>query len=253
MKRLPLKELEKLVKENPGKELLKALEEDDRKGAKTLAKRLYDKLKRAEDKKKKIEEMFLFERAITYGKENVAGADEAGRGPLAGPIVAAAVILDNNRQWIGLEDSKSLPKNMREEAYDEIKENAICYGVGIVNVRIIDEVNILNANMLALEKALEKLKLQSDMVLFDGDRVPPGYIDRGEAIIKGDKKAASIAAAGIMAKVTRDRIMDDLDKNFPGYGFSSNRGYPTKKHYLAIERFGPTPIHRKSFLKERGF
>lgn len=250
--KLSLKELKKIARENPSYELLEALKNDKRKGAATIVRWLEQYLDELLQKKKKTREMYLFEEIMAPEKEIIAGVDEAGRGPLAGPIVGAAVVLDKKKNWMWLEDSKGLKKSEREEIYQEIKEKALDYSLGIVNVKKIDDLNILNANMLAQKKALDKLKIQPEYILFDGNNIPGGYEKKGEAIVKGDKKAASIAAAGIVAKVVRDKIMAHLHNKFPEYGFYNNKGYPTRGHYKALKEYGPTPVHRRSFLKGQG-
>ena len=177
----------------------------------------------------------------------VAGCDEAGRGCLAGPVVAAAVILPPHFKLKGLNDSKKLTEKMREELFPLVKEKALFWGVGMYSPQEIDEVNILNASFYSMHRALDKLKDQPKLILVDGNRfIPYKNIDH-ECIIKGDGKYLSIAAASILAKVTRDKLMEDLDKDFPGYDWKKNKGYPTVKHRAAIKELGPTVQHRQSF------
>jgi len=176
----------------------------------------------------------------------IAGVDEAGRGCLAGPVVAGAVILDENRPIHGLRDSKALSEKRRNELFEQIHEKALAYSVGMTAAEEIDRINILRAALLAMEKAVLSLGRKPDFLLIDGNSKTSLPI-RQEAIIKGDSKCASIAAASIVAKVTRDRIMTEIETEYPGYGFSRHKGYPTKEHLGALRNLGPCPIHRKSF------
>lgn len=183
----------------------------------------------------------------------LCGIDEAGRGPLAGPVVAGAVILPDGVEIIGLNDSKKLSEKKRDNLYDVILEKALYYGIGYASHEEIDEINILNATYLAMRRAVEDLLAQDavgiDLLLVDGNRDPKiGYPTR--TVVKGDGTSASIAAASILAKVTRDREMLQLDQEYPAYGFAKHKGYPTKAHYQAIEENGICPIHRKTFLKK---
>lgn len=183
----------------------------------------------------------------------LCGIDEAGRGPLAGPVVAGAVILPDGVEIIGLNDSKKLSEKKRDNLYDIILEKALYYGIGYASHEEIDEINILNATYLAMRRAVENLLAQGavgiDLLLVDGNRDPKiGYPTR--TVVKGDGTSASIAAASILAKVTRDREMLQLDQEYPAYGFAKHKGYPTKAHYQAIEENGICPIHRKTFLKK---
>lgn len=178
----------------------------------------------------------------------ICGIDEVGRGPLAGPVMAAAVILPKNCNLLYINDSKQLSEKKRELLYDEIMEQAISVGVGSIPPNQIDEVNILNATYQAMRQALANLKVKPDILLNDAVTIPEVTIKQ-LPIIKGDAKSVSIAAASIIAKVTRDRIMTAYDKIFPGYHFASNKGYGSSEHVEAIKRMGPSPIHRSSFLK----
>ena len=177
----------------------------------------------------------------------IAGVDEAGRGPLAGPVVAAAVILDHSKPIIGVNDSKKLSETKREQLYSEIIDRAICWQVSIVSVQIIDEINILQATLKAMQNAVLALAVTPDICLIDGNKVPSKISHFSKAIIKGDSKIASIAAASIIAKVTRDRIMLDLHKIHPEYNFASHKGYPTKEHLKAVDKYGILDCHRKTF------
>ena len=176
----------------------------------------------------------------------IAGVDEAGRGCLAGPVVAGAVILDENRPIHGLRDSKALSEKRRNELFEQIHEKALAYSVGMTAAEEVDRINILRAALLAMEKAVLSLGRKPDFLLIDGNSKTSLPI-RQKAIIKGDSKCASIAAASIVAKVTRDRIMTEIETEYPGYGFSRHKGYPTKEHLGALRNLGPCPIHRKSF------
>ena len=178
----------------------------------------------------------------------VCGCDEAGRGPLCGPVVAAAVILPIDAEIPGLDDSKKLTEKKREALFDVIKERAIAYGIAEATPAEIDEINILNASMLAMRRAIEMLSVRPDCALIDGNH-NRGFDLPAFPIVKGDSKSMSIAAASILAKVTRDRGCIDLDKAYPMYGIAKHKGYPTKDHMDAVREFGPSPIHRKTFLK----
>ncbi|MDP3519020.1 MAG: ribonuclease HII [Hydrogenophaga sp.] len=176
----------------------------------------------------------------------IAGVDEAGRGPLAGPVVAAAVILDDLRPIAGLADSKKLSPAKRERLYDEIRAKALCCSVAEASVEEIDRLNILQATLLAMRRAVEGLRLTPAKVLVDGNRLPPLPM-LAEAIVKGDSKVAAISAASILAKVTRDRWCAQYHAEFPAYGFEGHKGYGTAEHLAALREHGPCPQHRKTF------
>ena len=176
----------------------------------------------------------------------IAGVDEAGRGPLAGPVVVAAVILDDLNPIRGLADSKVLTARKREKLYDEIRAKALCCSVAEASVDEIDQFNILQATMLAMRRAVEGLRLKPSLVLVDGNRLPVLAM-RAEAIVKGDSKVAAISAASILAKVTRDRWCAELDAQYPQYGFAGHKGYGTAGHLLALQTHGACPQHRKTF------
>ena len=191
--------------------------------------------------------MYAYERAcLNKGYKYIAGIDEAGRGALAGPVVAAAVILPTECQIEGLKDSKQLTAKQRNVLVDVIQAQAISVGVGIIDNNTIDEVNILQATLQAMNKAVAQLAHQPDYLLVDGSKMPDSHIS-GEAIPKGDNLSVSIAAASIVAKTTRDRLMIEFDSIYPEYSFPQHKGYPTVRHRRAIMKFGPTDIHRKSF------
>jgi ribonuclease HII len=176
----------------------------------------------------------------------VAGVDEAGRGPLAGPVVAAAVILDDKKRILGLADSKVLTALAREKLYDKIREKALCCSVGMASVEEIEELNIFHATMLAMKRAVEGLRLKPVKVLVDGNRLPKLDV-LSEAIVDGDAKIKSISAASIIAKVTRDRMLVELHEQFPHYGFAAHKGYSTPEHLEALRVHGPCPHHRRFF------
>jgi len=176
----------------------------------------------------------------------VAGVDEAGRGPLVGAVVAAAVVLDKEHPIAGLNDSKKLTPKKREQLALEIKEHARAWAISSVGPEVIDEINILQASLLAMKQAVESLSIQADFALIDGNKLPELTCDAA-AIVKGDARVAAIAAASILAKVERDRQMDVLHNTFPQYEFNRHKGYPTKVHFALLEEFGPCVEHRKSF------
>ncbi|HEY8938768.1 MAG TPA: ribonuclease HII [Cellvibrio sp.] len=180
----------------------------------------------------------------------LAGCDEVGRGPLAGDVVAAAVILDFDNPIAGLDDSKKLTEKKREQLFDEIQIKAKSWCVARASVAEIDKINILQASLLAMTRAVQGLHIQPEHVLVDGNKLPK-WKYQAEAVVKGDSRVAAISAASILAKVTRDREMVLLDKEFPGYGFADHKGYPTKVHMDALEKLGITPIHRTSYAPVR--
>ena len=182
------------------------------------------------------------------GYNFICGCDEAGRGPLCGPVVAAAVILPFGENIEGLNDSKKLTEKKREKLFDVIREKAIAYAIAEASPEEIDEINILNASMLAMRRAVEALSVKADFALIDGN-CSRGFTIPTETVVKGDAKSASIAAASILAKVTRDRQCIELDEKYPEYGIAKHKGYPTKDHMDAVRMHGPSPIHRRSFLK----
>jgi len=195
---------------------------------------------------------FTFEKSLIPSDATfVCGLDEAGRGPLAGPVFAGAVILPEDYIPEGLNDSKKLSEKKREALFEEITKNAIAWGYGTASPEEIDEINILNASMLAMKRAVEMLSVKPDFLLVDGN-IARGFDIKAVPVIKGDAKSPSIAAASIVAKVLRDRECMEMDRIYPEYGFAKHKGYPTKAHFEAVEKHGVSPIHRKSFLKKRG-
>ncbi|MCW9088787.1 MAG: ribonuclease HII [Gammaproteobacteria bacterium] len=187
---------------------------------------------------------------FSFAGRLVAGVDEVGRGPLAGPVVTAAVILDSTRPIEGLADSKAMSEKKRERLFDEIREKALAWAIGRCEVEEIDRLNILQATMVAMQRAVADLSPAPDHVLVDGNRCPV-LACTAEAVIKGDSRVAAISAASILAKVTRDREMVELDQQYPGYGLAGHKGYPTKAHVEALQTLGVTPIHRTSFAPVR--
>ena len=230
-------------------EYIDILRNDERKSVQNLAVRLAKKLDNIRKEEERLEKINLFEDEGYYkGYTYIGGIDEAGRGPLAGPVVAAVVVFKKGTKIEGINDSKKLSEAKRDELFNIIKEQALDYGIGIVNNEEIDEFNILNATYMAMKKAINCLKHTPDYLLVDAATIPGINIDQ-KPIIKGDSKSISIAAASILAKVTRDSLMYQYDEIYPEYGFKGHKGYGTKEHYEAIEKNGITPIHRKSFLK----
>lgn len=182
----------------------------------------------------------------------LCGVDEAGRGPLCGPVCVAAVILDPANPIEGLNDSKKLSEKKREALFPEIKQKALAYHVVMVGPETIDELNILRATMLGMKQAVEGLSIRPEYVLIDGNRCPELSVPC-EAVVKGDAKSASISAASILAKVSRDHYMEKLAQEYPQYQLQKHKGYPTKEHYALLDQYGVAPIYRKSFLKKRGY
>ena len=224
-----------------------AHEKDERAGVQALINKAKKKRLDYEKELLRTEKMKEYERkyaSFSY----ICGIDEVGRGPLAGPVVAGAVILPRDCQILYLNDSKQLSEKKREELYEVIMENAVSTGLGFVSPERIDEINILQATYEAMRQAIGKLEKEPDLLLNDAVTIP-GVEIRQVPIIKGDAKSVSIAAASIIAKVTRDRLMVQYDEIYPEYGFASNKGYGAAAHLEALKKYGPTPIHRRSFLK----
>ncbi|BDF70889.1 ribonuclease HII [Oscillospiraceae bacterium] len=194
-------------------------------------------------------DLWALERACRAGGIGlVCGADEAGAGPLAGAVYAGAVILPDGLALEGLNDSKQVSPKNRDRLFDEIREKAVAWAVAWVDEGEIDRINILNARMLAMDKAIHLLEPAPEFALIDGNR-NKGITIPNATVVKGDSRSASIAAASILAKVSRDRYMEELDRRYPEYGFARHKGYPTKAHYEALRKYGPCPVHRKTFLK----
>ena len=232
-------------------ELMGIYHEDGRVGVGKILERAQKKLDTYNKELDRVQSMLSYERQ--YGEYGViCGIDEAGRGPLAGPVVAAAVILDVNCPILYVNDSKKLSEKKREELYDEIMEKAVSVGVGIASPETIDEINILQADYVAMREAVSQLTPKPEVFLNDAVTIP-GIEGRQVPIIKGDAKSISIGAASIVAKVTRDRLMEQYADVFPEYDFASNKGYGSAAHIAALKEYGPTPIHRHSFIKNFGF
>ena len=201
-------------------------------------------------KETKAIDWFAYEKeARAQGFTAICGVDEAGRGPLAGPVYAAAVILPEGCGIDGLNDSKKLSEKKREELFDQIIERAVAYGVACAEVEEIEAINILNATYLAMTRAVEQLQVPADFAMIDGNRLPPMLKIPARTIVKGDANSASIAAASILAKVSRDRYMLKMAELYPQYEFAKHKGYGTELHTNLIREYGPSPIHRRSFLK----
>ena len=220
--------------------------EDTRSGVQALIRRSEMQREALEKETARIYQLQQYER--DYENEGlICGIDEVGRGPLAGPVVAGAVILPKNCEILYLNDSKQLTAKKRDELYDVIMREAVAVGIGYASPARIDEINILQATYEAMREAISKLSVKPDVLLNDAVKIPQVDI-RQVPIIKGDAKSVSIAAASIVAKVTRDRLMEEYDKVLPGYGFASNKGYGSAEHIAALKEIGPSPIHRQSFI-----
>lgn len=229
---------------------IETLKLDSRKGVKNIIDSTLKTHEKIKLEKKRLETLTLFEQdLIAQGYKRIVGIDEVGRGPLAGPVVTAAVMLKELDIYEGINDSKKVPLKHRERLFEELQETAVEIAFGMASPEEIDELNILNATKLAMKRAIENLSEKPDHLLIDAVRLDDIDIDQTN-LIKGDEKSVSIAAASIMAKVTRDRIMEGYDKKYPGYDFASNKGYGTSRHYDGLNSLGYTEIHRKSFIKD---
>jgi ribonuclease HII len=225
---------------------VEAFLDDSRAGVQAAIKRRKKEILAAQAEEERLETMLAFERqAYAQDFEYVAGIDEVGRGPLAGPVVTAAVILPQNCKIKGLNDSKKIPKSKHEAIFNEVQEKALAIGIGLVDNDTIDQVNIYQATKIAMLQAIEKLEVEPQCLLIDAMELDINLPQK--SIIKGDAKSASIAAASIVAKVTRDRLMTDYAQKYPYYDFEHNAGYGTAKHLAGLEVYGITPIHRKSY------
>lgn len=220
---------------------------DERAGVQRVYRKLLEQRKNWETEEQRIAELFLWEKRFGSPQVRVAGVDEAGRGPLAGPVAAAAVIMDPSSLIPGLNDSKRISPAKRSKLADSIKEKAIAWGVGWASVEEIDNLNIRQASFLAMKRAIEALPIQPDIVLVDGSDAIPNITLRQQPLVGGDRISASIAAASIIAKVARDAHMDELHQMYPNYGFNKHKGYPTKEHFQALEQYGTCPVHRTTF------
>lgn len=244
-----IQEIKERFKNTPMQELPAFCEiyrADERKGVQKLVEQGHKRIAALEKEKERLKQMREFEREYEH-LGYICGIDEVGRGPFAGPVVAGAVILPPDCEILYVNDSKQLSEKMREQLYDEIMEKAVSVAVGYASPQRIDEINILQATYEAMREAVSKLAVTPQILLNDAVTIPQITIPQ-VPIIKGDAKSISIAAASIVAKVTRDRLMREYDKIMPEYGFASNKGYGSKEHIEAIKKYGPTPIHRRSFI-----
>ena len=228
--------------------IIEKYKDDTRSGVVKLIQSAEKNIEKNEKELARMYRMFNYERQYR-GEGNVCGIDEVGRGPLAGPVVAAAVILPEDCDILYLNDSKQLTDKKRRELFPIIKEQAIAYGIAMVDEKTIDEVNILNATFVAMKDAISQLSVRPDLALIDGNRTSEFGVE-AIPVVKGDARDASIAAASILAKVTRDTFMEEMDKQYPEYGFAVHKGYGTRRHYDAIREYGMCPIHRRTFLKK---
>ena len=226
---------------------IETYESDTRGGVQTAVNQARKRIEKLEAEKARIEQLKVYEKKYA-NCSYICGIDEAGRGPLAGPVVAGAVILPKDCDILYINDSKKLSPAKREMLYDEIMEKAVAVGVGIISPKRIDEINILQATYEAMREAIRKLGVTPDILLNDAVTIP-GVDIKQVPIIKGDAKSISIGAASIIAKVTRDRLMEEYDKIMPEYGFASNKGYGAAKHIEALKKYGASPIHRETFIK----
>jgi len=227
--------------------IIEKYKNDERAGVKTALSQALKKIEKYNAEMTRVEGMCYFEKKYA-AFANICGIDEVGRGPLAGPVMAAAVILPKDLRIPYINDSKKLSASKREELYEIISEKALAIGLGMVNQERIDEINILQATYEAMHQAISHLKITPDYLLVDAVHIPKVDIPQA-GIVKGDAKSISIAAASIIAKVTRDRIMTDYDKVYPEYGFAGNKGYGSAEHIEALKKYGPCPLHRKTFIK----
>lgn len=250
IKKMSLKKLQNLILERGPEiypEVIRILGQDPRSGAQKLVRLCHTKLEEWERERERLARMFSYERQVwAMGYKLVAGLDEAGRGPLAGPVVAAAVILPEEVYLPGLDDSKRLSPKRRLELYEQIKRSAVGIGIGMVHPDGIDEANVMMATYKAMVKAAQNLPTPADYLLIDALHLP-GVSQPQSPIVGGEGLSCSIAAAGIVAKVARDEHMVEMDKLYPQYGFANHKGYGTAEHREALEKHGPCPIHRKTF------
>lgn len=246
---MTIREIRQILEQTEPEQLEAVLNDyqgDERSGVKKLLLQ-YEKKKTAYEKEKqRIYKMGEYERA-QKNASYICGIDEVGRGPLCGPVVAAAVILPKDCEILYVNDSKQLSASKREQLYEEIQKQAVSIGIGLSTAQTIDQINILQATYEAMREAVSKLSVVPDVLLNDAVIIP-GLPMKQVKIIKGDEKSISIAAASIIAKVTRDRMMEEYDKLYPGYGFASNKGYGSREHIEALKKLGPCPIHRKTFI-----
>ena len=233
-------------------EYVKSLRQDSRSGVQAALKQFDRKIEKQAALVRKLQEMSLFEnQAYDEGHQVIAGTDEVGRGPLAGPVISAAVVLPKDCDILGLNDSKQLSEAKRDQLFDEINEKAVAIGIGVVDQSEIDAINIYQASKKAMMLAIEELVVQPDFLLVDAMTLPTQI--KQQSLIKGDARSISIAAASIIAKVTRDRLMKEYSVVYPYYGFERNAGYGTKEHLHALQTHGITPIHRLTFAPVKNY
>lgn len=242
-----IKDLFKNAKTEELPTLIERFANDERTGVKKLVAGAKKRIEAFEKEVERTYRMKEYERKYDNCRY-ICGVDEVGRGPLAGPLVAAAVILPKDEDIYYLNDSKQLSEKKREQLFEEIMEKAIAVGIGFADEKCIDEINVLQADYVAMREAISKLCVKPDILLNDAVTIPEVEITQ-VPIIKGDAKSVSIAAASIVAKVTRDRFMIEMDQKYPGYGFAGNKGYGSAQHIQRIKEAGPTPIHRRTFIK----
>lgn len=247
MSQMSIREVETIMKSNPSEEFLKRCAQDPRQGIRRLVSRKIKSDQTEKAEKERIEGLLREERELwKNGFLHIAGIDEVGRGPLAGPVMAAACVLPVHFDLPGLNDSKKLSESKREKLFEQISSQALGYAIGSAEPAEIDLLNILGATKLAMKRAVEGLKIRPHFLLIDALELPLLKIPQ-KGIVRGDSLSASIAAASILAKVTRDRLMTELDRIYPHYGFAQNKGYGTQKHLEALEAYGSCPIHRQTF------
>lgn len=248
---MTIKEVKELLSTDVTEDQLAELEKDPRVGVQKLIISYRKKQAKLLAKKQAFLERFSYEKQFWQKDELVAGVDEVGRGPLAGPVVTAAVIIDHNFDLLEVNDSKKLSPEKRLQLYPKILSEAVSVGIGVKSAAVIDQINIYEADRQAMAQAVKALDVKPNALLVDAMNVP---VDLPQIeLIKGDAKSNSIAAASIVAKVFRDKLMDDYDKIYPQYGFPRNAGYGTKEHIDAVKKYGPTPIHRKTFAPVSDF
>lgn len=247
--KMTVKEVSRWLEKNPWDEKMvkEFLEKDKRKGLHSLIEKKIKQRQRQKEELIRLKGMTQYEKVLwNWGFKHVAGIDEAGRGPLAGPLVAAAVVLPPHKYVRGINDSKKLSTSSRSRLYDIIKKEAVSYSLGVVEASCIDEINIFQAGLKAMEKAVHSLEVKADYLLIDAYTIPGLFVSQAP-IVKGDSISMTIACASVLAKVFRDKIMEDYDRIYPQYGFGSNKGYPTREHFKALKLYGPSPVHRRSF------
>lgn len=248
---MTIKEVKELLSTDVTEDQLAELEKDPRVGVQKLIISYRKKQAKLLAKKQAFLERFSYEKQFWQKGELVAGVDEVGRGPLAGPVVTAAVIIDHNFDLLEVNDSKKLSPEKRLQLYPKILSEAVSVGIGVKSAAVIDQINIYEADRQAMAQAVKALDVKPNALLVDAMNVPVDLLQI--ELIKGDAKSNSIAAASIVAKVFRDKLMDDYDKIYPQYGFPRNAGYGTKQHIDALKKYGPTPIHRKTFAPVSDF